>query len=440
VTDTNTACWLRVFDLAPDLMELIKKGKLGELSADHALLLALLRPAARQQVLKKSKEAWLWACAGMVAFHKTDHDERDVEEQLYCLREECANEDPDDRLDTIQSYIDRDPDNIDDDRDIDAIVACEDCKAWWPTAPQRDRERRAASAGQFYGASPTNGRRRTKAEIEQIKNAIYRVVSEGQPMTLRQIFYRLVALGAVEKTESEYDSTVGRLLLQMRRAGEVPYDWIADNTRWIRKPDTFSSIEHALRYTAQHYRRDVWHELNVHVEVYCEKDALAGVLAEETEPYDVPLMVFRGFSSESYLHTVAEEMLKHRKPTWIYYFGDHDPSGRLIPMDVERKLRGFAPGCEIHFERVAVNEDQIVDMRLPTRPTKREGNSHAKSFKGDSVELDAIPATTLRTMLRQCIERHIPAGHVEALEIAERSEREIFTRIAGAARGTGEAK
>jgi hypothetical protein len=214
-----------------------------------------------------------------------------------------------------------------------------------------------------------------------VKDAIFAIVNESQPMTLRQVFYQAVNLGIVEKTESEYNHTIGRLLLEMRRAGEVPYDWIADNTRWIRKPDTFSSIEHALYYTAQHYRRDMWHELNVHVEVYCEKDALAGVLAEETEPYDVPLMVFRGFGSESYLHTVAEEMKRHRKPTWVYYFGDWDPSGRLIPIDVERKLRGFAPGQEIHFERVAVNEDQIASLQLPTRPTKRKKNNHARNLR-----------------------------------------------------------
>ena len=36
-------------------------------------------------------------------------------------------------------------------------------------------------------------------------------------------------------------------LVQMRRAGELPYDWLADNTRWQRKPRTFESVQQASR-------------------------------------------------------------------------------------------------------------------------------------------------------------------------------------------------
>ena len=250
-------------------------------------------------------------------------------------------------------------------------------------------------------------------------------------MTVRQCFYRLVASGAVDKTETEYKRTICRLLTEMRREGELPYSWIADNTRWIRKPRTFDSVEDALTATAQAYRRAVWRDLPVNIEVWCEKDALAGVLVDETAPYDVPLMVARGFSSESYLFNVAEEIVAAKRPTWIYYFGDHDPSGHKIEEDIEKRLRGFATGCEIHFERIAVTEEQIVEMHLPTRPTKRDGNPHAKGFDGDSVDLDAIPPLDLRRLARECIERHIPDGYMQALEVAEKSEREILMRIAG---------
>src|SRR5260370_1104492 len=107
--------------------------------------------------------------------------------------------------------------------------------------------------------------------------------------------------GIVAKTEKEYKQTVGRLLLQMRIAGEIPFDWIADNTRWMRKLRTFSSMEEALRQTAWTYRPALWDEQAVYVEVWTEKDALAGVLMEETREGDVPLMVSRGFSSSTYL-------------------------------------------------------------------------------------------------------------------------------------------
>jgi hypothetical protein len=37
----------------------------------------------------------------------------------------------------------------------------------------------------------------------------------------------------------------------MRRASQIPFDWISDNTRWMRKPRTFSSLEDALRLTRE---------------------------------------------------------------------------------------------------------------------------------------------------------------------------------------------
>jgi hypothetical protein len=80
-----------------------------------------------------------------------------------------------------------------------------------------------------YGSKPIKRDRRTKAKIDQLKDTIYGVVEEDQPMTVRQVFYRLVSLGAIPKTESQYKS-MGRLLVNMRRAEELPFDWIVDST------------------------------------------------------------------------------------------------------------------------------------------------------------------------------------------------------------------
>jgi hypothetical protein len=104
-----------------------------------------------------------------------------------------------------------------------------------------------------YGASTTKCTRRTKADIDAIKDAIYRIVEADQPMTVRQTFYRLVATGIVDKSEGEYQRTVIRLLVRMRRDGDVPYSWIADNTRWMRKPQTFNSLQDGLADCAASY-------------------------------------------------------------------------------------------------------------------------------------------------------------------------------------------
>ena len=60
----------------------------------------------------------------------------------------------------------------------------------------------------------------------------------------------------------------------MRRAEELPYDWLADNTRWQRKPRTFNRVEQALRYIARFYRKALWADAASYVEIRVEKDAL----------------------------------------------------------------------------------------------------------------------------------------------------------------------
>ena len=162
----------------------------------------------------------------------------------------------------------------------------------------------------------------------------------------------------------------------------------------------------------------------------CEKDALAGVLYDVTEEYDVPLMVSRGYSSITYLHEAGEAIRAVGKPAFIYYFGDHDPSGVDIPRKIEAGLRAAAgDAVPITFSRAAVTPEQIARWNPPTRPTKAS-DSRAKGFAGDSVELDAIPAPTLREIVRGCIERHLDAAQLEVLRAAEQSERELLWRWA----------
>lgn len=120
-------------------------------------------------------------------------------------------------------------------------------------------------------------------------------------MTVRQLYYRaeVEGLPGIDKTESGYDK-IQRQVLLLRRTGLLPYRHIADLTRWMRQPTTFDSVEEALQETARLYRKALWRDADVYVEIWCEKDALAGVIYPVTALYDVPLMVARGFSSETF--------------------------------------------------------------------------------------------------------------------------------------------
>jgi hypothetical protein len=136
-------------------------------------------------------------------------------------------------------------------------------------------------------------------------------------------------------------------------------------------------------------------------------------------------MVARGYSSLSFLHSAAMAVEAKDKPAYIYHFGDLDPSGVDAARDIEVKLRRYAPGAEIHFERPAVTRAQVEEWNLPTRPTKQT-DTRAKKFAGTSVELDAIPAHKLRELVRECIERHVDQHQLKLLRVAEESERGLL--------------
>ena len=280
-----------------------------------------------------------------------------------------------------------------------------------------------------YQASPINRRHRaTKAEVEARREALLVIVDDGKPMTVRQVFYQATVRDLVEKTESGYVKVQTDLTV-LRRAGELPYDWLADNTRWQRKPNTFSSVEDALEETAHFYRKALWDDIDAYAEIWLEKDALAGVILPVTSMYDVPLMVARGYASLSFLHSAAEYINTLDVPSYIYHLGDFDPSGVNAGEKIEDTLREMASDAEIIFERLAVTPEQIVEWNLPSRPTKASDTRAAKFDSDISVELDAIEPNQLRALVQEAIERHLPPVQFEILKAVEESEREIITRL-----------
>jgi hypothetical protein len=289
--------------------------------------------------------------------------------------------------------------------------------------------RSADSHGQayLYQASPIKRHRPTKAEVERRREQLFEIVEAMKPMTVRQVFYQATVREIVEKTEGGYNKVQTDLVL-MRRAGELPYGWIADNTRWQRKPNTFDSVEQALQETARLYRKALWTDADCYVEIWLEKDALAGVVTPITAQHDVPLMVARGYASLSFLHGAAEYINDLEVPTYIYHLGDYDPSGVNAGEKIEATLRELAPDAEIHFERIAVTPAQIRNWNLPTRPTKTT-DTRAKGFGDTSVELDAIEPDLLRALVQDAIEQHLPAAQHKILKVAEDSERTLIRRL-----------
>jgi hypothetical protein len=285
--------------------------------------------------------------------------------------------------------------------------------------------------------APKKSRRgRPKGSLSEktrlIREAIVALTAEYEVMTVRQVFYALVARGVVPKTENGGYRPVQRNVLAMRREGALPWSFVADTTRWRRKPETWNSAEEALQVTQRTYRRNLWRSQGVRVEVWLEKDALAGVLVDVTDRWDVSLMVSRGTSSATFVYSAAEAARDAFEidyiNTIVFLLYDFDAGGARAARSIEKGLREFAPGVPIETRLLAVTEDQIETWNLPTRPAKTSDPEAAK-WGTSAVELDAIPPDKLRALVEDEIVSLIDPSAWHAEQAYEESERELLARM-----------
>jgi hypothetical protein len=274
--------------------------------------------------------------------------------------------------------------------------------------------------------------RATQHEMWQRAQFLIAKARELGPVTVRGLYYQaeVAGLPGITKAEGDYNK-IQQQVLKLRRNKQLPYGHISDATRWMRKPTTFKGIREILWSAAATYRKALWADTKDYVEIWCEKDALAGTIYPVTAEYDVPLMVTRGFSSETFAFNAIEAREDDERDYYVYYLGDFDKSGQDASESLHEKLVRFwldndaiPAGTVLHFEDLAVTEEQVRDLNLSTRKPKRKTAADQRWPHDFACELDAIDANTLRGMVRNCIEQHLPRHQLEILKVAEESERE----------------
>lgn len=269
--------------------------------------------------------------------------------------------------------------------------------------------------------------RRTKDQLDSVLARSLEIIEgEDDKLSIRHLFYRLESEGVIEKTEKDYDNLRAHLT-RWRRAGLLPWGVFTDNTRWHIGRETFGGMQEALERTVSTYRRDLWEQQDFYVEVWTEKDAIAGIVSNVADSFGVKTFVCRGNASLTSLYNAADTyrgMQERGKRVAIVHFGDHDPSGLCIDASAVRALRDDF-GVEVEFTRAAVTVEQITSLCLRTRPPKAK-DSRAGGWVGGCVEVDAIPSATLKELVEHHIVRHIEPVAWARLRQIEDMERQTM--------------
>lgn len=282
--------------------------------------------------------------------------------------------------------------------------------------------------------------RRTGEEIAQLERQIYAVLKEDHPQSVRHVFYRMTDPRLpvfVEKSDHGYKQIQSRMT-EMRRAGTLPYHWITDATRRGHFVNTFNSGAEFIEAYAGLYRANLWEYADEYVEVWCESRSIAGVIERDCRDLAVSLFPSGGFTSLTLAYSSAmginEATDDGQKAAHVIYIGDYDPAGVLIDLSIEKELRQHLHSAvDLSFHRIAITEDQIEQYDLPTKPRKA-GDVRSQQVK-HTVEAEAMPAKTMRKLLRDTVEGFLPDGALEIARVAEKSEQEGLRALAVALRG-----
>lgn len=248
------------------------------------------------------------------------------------------------------------------------------------------------------------------ALIEKINDVIADYSAQGYSLTLRQVYYQMVARAIIPNNERSYKN-LGNLINGARLAGYVDWSAIEDRTRNLRSLSHWSSPGGIIKSAAYSYHRNLWAYQPHHVEVWVEKDALVGIVGKACDALDVSYFSCRGYVSQSEMWSAAQRLIQHQqqgKEIVLLHLGDHDPSGKDMSRDIVDRLRLFEVDMSsLDFRRLALNMDQIEQYGPPPNPTKltdSRASGYIDEFGYECWELDALEPKVIERLIRENVE------------------------------------
>jgi hypothetical protein len=246
------------------------------------------------------------------------------------------------------------------------------------------------------------------------------IISAEQPLTVRRCMY--VGIGTLFKDSGGYDSCQ-RLVLRMRRAELVPFEYITDPTRERIKPAMWLDLTDYADWVANVYQKDLWQKQDIVIEVFIEKEAMVGVVEPETDGLRVSLIPARGQCSETWCWSIAQDWNKLPKgvKVKVYYIGDHDPAGFSIETSMRARIEGYldedhkdcfewvrlAVADEDFRKRDATGEYELLGFPVKAGISAKIRDAYIARYGDHCVEAGAISPIEIRRRVREAIQRHI---------------------------------
>ena len=265
--------------------------------------------------------------------------------------------------------------------------------------------------------------------IGHVNGVIDEYQAAGHSLTLRQIYYQLVAKAIIENTMKSYKS-FGNHVKNGRLTGHIDWEAIEDRTRMVRIPPAWNSPAEILEVAAKQYQRNLWETQENYLEIWVEKNAQIVIVESAANRFNCPCFACIGYSSVTAMHGAAMrfiEKTEQGKDCILIYLGDHDPSGMNMTQDIRERLAGFHANVDVR--RIALNRDQIDFYKPPPYPAKIT-DTRAKEYiakHGEySWELDALKPDVIDTLIADAIKMNLDQKRFDQAIERQESERQAL--------------
>lgn len=245
--------------------------------------------------------------------------------------------------------------------------------------------------------------------IDVCNSVIDEYEGKGYNVTVRQIYYQLVARGHTggENSPRMY-AQIQAALNTGRMQGLVSWSALEDRGRNLRGLNHYESIAQLLRSAKADFRHDLWADQQWRPEVWIEKEALVGVIGGICNRLRVDFFACKGYNSQSEQwragRRFASRIHNGQRPI-VLHLGDHDPSGIDMTRDNQERISLFA-GMQVPVMRLALNMPQIEELQPPPNPTKvtdSRAADYIARFGDESWELDALDPSYIERLIEDAI-------------------------------------
>lgn len=260
------------------------------------------------------------------------------------------------------------------------------------------------------------------AKIDTVNEIIEEYAAQGFDLTLRQLYYQLVARDYIPNNIREYKN-LGTLVGQARMAGLIDWESIIDRVRSLERLPAWPTPASIISSSARSFRMDRWVNQAYRVEVWVEKNAAVGIIEPICRRLDIPYFACIGYTSITAIWEAAQRLkgyIQDDQIPVILHLGDHDPSGIDMTRDIRERLTVFlSQDCDSEYipwdgylevDRLALNMNQVRQYNPPPNPAKltdSRATGYIAQYGDDSWELDALSPSVVSELIENAVNEYV---------------------------------